>query len=133
MAVSRLAAGFFLTKVLVEQVAEKILRRECGWIGLERLFHLAEQRNIRESGFAKDCFAGLNIRLSKRLALRRDDGFAFFDAKHSEENSSIDSRKECINLETQFVGKTMQINAATVVGENFQEAGHAAGAGYVAA
>src|SRR6267143_1200324 len=124
-----LAAGFFLTKMLVKQVTEKFFGQSAVGFSFERLLHLAVQRNIGESGFAKDCFTRLNVRLSKRLALRRDDRVAFFDAKHSEENSSIDSRKECINLETQFIGEAMQINVASVVGENFQEAGHAAGAG----
>src|SRR5260370_11906484 len=115
--------------MLVKQVTEKFFGQSAVGFSFERLLHLAEQRNIGESGFAKDCFTRLNVRLSKRLALRSDDGVAFFDAKHSEENSSIDSRKECINLETQFIGETMEINASTVVGENLQEAGHAAGAG----
>src|SRR6267143_1250427 len=124
-----LAAGFFLTKMLVKQVTEKFFGQSAVGFSFERLLHLAVQRNIGESGFAENRFAGLNVRLSKRLALRRDDRVAFFDAKHSEENSSIDSRKECINLETQFIGEAMQVNAASVVGENFQEAGHAAGTG----
>src|SRR3989440_7925564 len=115
--------------MLVEQVAEKFFGQSAVGFGLERLLHLAEQRNIGECGLSKDCFAGLNVRLRERLALQCDDGVAFFDAQHSEENSSIDSRKEGINLETQFIGEAMQINAASVVGENFQEAGHASGAG----
>src|SRR6266478_141650 len=79
-----LAAGFFLTKMLVEQVAEKFFGQSAVGFGLERLLHLAEQRNIGECGLSKDCFTRLNVRLCERLALRRDDGVAFFDAKHSE-------------------------------------------------
>src|SRR6266699_2776090 len=115
--------------MLVEQVAEKFFGQSAVGFGFERLLHLAEQRDVGECCLSKNCFARLNVRLSERLALRSDDGVAFFDAKHSEENSSIDGRKKYINLETQFIGEAMQIDTASAVGENFQQAGHAAGAG----
>jgi len=124
MAVSSWPAGFFLTKCS-SAGGGKILRESAGWIWLERLLICRSSGTFARAALRR-LLCGLNIRLSKRPALRRDDG-VLLRPKHSEEKHISISRKECINLEDSIVGKTMQINAATVVGENFQEAGHAPG------
>src|SRR6202158_1118322 len=111
-----LAAGFFLAEMFVEEVAEKFLGECAIGFSFERLLHLAEQGNVGESGLAENRFAGLNVRLSKRLAFRSDDGVALFDAKEAKQNGSVDGGEECINFETQFIGEAMQINAAALVG-----------------
>src|SRR5260370_16221941 len=85
-----LAAGFTFAEMFVEQVAEKLVVERAVGFGFERLLHLAQQRNIGESGPAENRFAGLNVRLRERLAFRSDDGVALVDAKHGKENSGID-------------------------------------------
>ena len=93
---------------------------------MSALFHLAEQRNIGEGGFAENGFARLNIRLREGLAFGSDDGVAFFDAEHAEENGGVHGGKKRVDFQAQFIGEVMQIRAAALVRENFQQAGHAA-------
>src|SRR6266487_1542019 len=53
----KLAAGFFLAKMFVEQILEEFIVERAVGFGLERLFHLAKQRNVGKSGFSKNGFA----------------------------------------------------------------------------
>src|SRR5467141_2457553 len=88
-----LAAGFALAEVFVEEVAEKFLGESAVGFSFERLLHLAKQRHIGESGLAENRFTGLNVRLSKRLAFRSDDGVALFDAEEAKQDGSVDGRE----------------------------------------
>src|SRR5260370_23764407 len=72
-----LPAGFVLTKMLVKQVAEKILVQGAVGFGFQGLLHLAKQGYVGECGFAKDCFARFNVCLRKRVAVRRNRHIAF--------------------------------------------------------
>src|SRR5260370_33019447 len=49
-----LAAGFVLTKMLVKQVAEKLLVQGAIGFGFQGLFHLPQQGHVAECRFAKD-------------------------------------------------------------------------------
>src|SRR5260370_10218798 len=79
-----LPAGFVLTKMLVKQVAEKLLVQGAIGFGFQGLLHLAKQGHVGECGFAKDCFARLNVSLRKRLALRRNRHIAFLDPEKAQ-------------------------------------------------
>jgi hypothetical protein len=125
----KLAARFVLAEMFVEQVAEKFIAERAIGLGFERLLHLTEQRYVGEGGFAEDGFARLNVRLRERLAFGCDDGVAFFDAQQAEENGGVHGGQERVDFQAQFIGKAMQIRAAAMVGEDFQQAGHAAWAG----
>src|SRR4029077_19367152 len=106
--------------MFVEQIAEKFIVKCAIGFGFERLFHLAEQRNIGKSGLSKDGFARLNIRLCKRLAFQRDYGVALFNAQQTEENRGVHSWKKRVNFKTQFIREMVQIRTAALVGENLQ-------------
>src|SRR5467141_2649423 len=124
----QLAAGFFLAKMLVEQVAEKFFVQRAVGFGFQRLFHLAEQRNVGESGFSKNRFALLNVSLRERLALRGNRHVAFLDAQKTQQRGGVNAGQQVVDFKTQFVRKAMQVSAASVVGQDFQQAGQAAGA-----
>ena len=48
-------------------------------LALERLLHLAKQRNIGEGRLAKNRFALLDVAMREGLARRSDDGVTFFE------------------------------------------------------
>src|SRR5260370_8441195 len=74
-----LAAGFVLTKMLVKQVAEKLLVQGAIGFSFQRLFHLPQQGHVGECCFAKAFFARLNFTLPKDLAPPRNRHLAFLD------------------------------------------------------
>src|SRR5260370_26280826 len=74
-----LPAGFVLTKMLVKQVAEKLLVQGAIGFGFQGLLHLAKQGPVGECGFAKDCFARLNVSLRNPLALPPNRPIPFLD------------------------------------------------------
>src|SRR5580693_9033027 len=82
----QLAARFIFAEMFVKEVAEKFVGERAVGFCLERTLHLREQRNIGKRRFAKDGFARLNVCLRVGLTLRSDDGLAFLEAQHAEEN-----------------------------------------------
>src|SRR5215467_8585188 len=69
----KLAGGFQLAEMFVEQISEKFFAERAVCFGFECLFHLAEKRHVSKSSFAEDRFACLNVGLSKSMAFRGDD------------------------------------------------------------
>src|SRR5271168_938962 len=122
-----LAAGFLFAVMLIEEVAEKFIREGAIGFCLQSLLHLAKEGNVGDGGFAKNGFARLDVRGRKGMPLGRDDGVAFFDAEKTEEDGRVDGGQQRVHFEAQLIGKAMKIDAAALVGKNFEKAGHAAG------
>src|SRR5271169_3469027 len=124
----QLAARFVLAEVFVEEVAKEFVGERAVRFRFQGILHLAKERNMCESGFAKDRFARLDVRLSVGLSFGSNDGFALFEAEHAEEHGGVHSGEKRVDFEAQLIGKFVKIRAATMVGENFQQAGQSAGA-----
>ena len=80
----QLAAGFLLTKMLVEQVVEKLLVQGAVGFGFQGLLHLPQQGHVGKCSLTKDRFARLDVPLRKRLAFRCNHHIAFFDAEKAQ-------------------------------------------------
>ena len=61
------------------------------------------------------------------LASGGDDRGAFFQAHKPEEHGGIDGGKQRVDFQAQFVGELVEIDAAALIAQNFEQAGHAAG------
>src|SRR4029077_6286555 len=67
--------------------------------------------------------------LSKRLAFRRDDRVALFDAEKAEQDGSVHRGQQRVNLMTQLILEAMAVRDTALVGENFEQASQASGPG----
>ena len=120
MAVSSWRLRFVFAEMFVDQIMEKFVGQRAIGFCLERLLHLAEQRNVGERRLAKHRFARLDVGFRESLAFGRDDGVAFFKAHEAEEHGGIDGRKQSVDFQAQFVGEVMEIDAAALVGTRFR-------------
>src|SRR5467141_421268 len=122
----QLAAGLVFAEMFVEEVAEKFIVEGAIGFGFERLLHLAEQGHMGEGGFAEDGFARLNVCLGEGLALGSNDGVALLDAQESEENGGVHAGEKRVNFQAELIGELVEIGAATLVGEDFEQTRQAA-------
>jgi len=106
--------GFFLAKCSSSK-SRKILRSACGWIWLSAPVPLAEQRNVAESGLAKNRFALLNVGLRERLALRGNRHVAF-STRRKPTARRVNAGQQVVDFQTQFVRKAMRGQRGPVVG-----------------
>src|SRR5579859_704993 len=120
----QLAARFVLAEMLVEQVAEEFLRERAVRLRLKGIVHLGQQWNVRQRRFAKNRFAGLDVRLGEGVSFRSDDRVAFFEAQQAEQHGRVHCRKKRVHFEAQFIREFMEIRAAALIHENLQQTGH---------
>src|SRR5690242_12949594 len=122
----QLAARFVLAEMLVEQVAEEFLRERAVRLRLEGIVHLGQQWNVRQRCFAKNRFAGLDVRLGEGVPFRSDDRVAFFETQQAEQHGGVHGGEKRIHFEAKFVREFVEIRAAALIHQDLQQTGHPA-------
>ncbi len=124
----QLTPRFVVAEVFVQKIAKKFVRQRAVGFRLQRLLHLPQQRHVRQRRVAKNLLARLNIAAREFLAFRSDDRVAFFNPQQAEKHGGVHGRKQRVDFQAQVVGKPVEVHAPALVGNNFQQARHAAGA-----
>ena len=84
-------------------------------------------RTLLERRVAEELLLAQNLGVGKLRAARRDDRVAFFDLEEAQQLRGIHDRQQVVDLEGQVVGQAIDVVAAALVEQQFQQAGHAAG------
>ena len=82
-----------------------------------------------DCGVAEELFLAQNFRVGEFGPAGSDGGVAFFDFEEPEELRGVDDGEQVIDFEGQIVGEAVNVVLSALVEEQFEEAGHAAGAG----
>jgi len=123
-----LAEALLFAELLVEHVEEEVLGDGVVAFGFEGAANLAQQQDVGQSGGAEEFLLAQNFGVGELGSALGDGGIAFFDGEEAEQLRGIDDGQEVVDLETQVVGEAVDVVAAALVEEQFQQAGHAAGA-----
>ena len=83
---------------------------------------------MRDGGVAEEFLLAENLGVGKLRSALGDGRVAFFDLEEAEQLRGIHNGQQVVDLEGQVVGQTVDVVAAALVEQQFQQAGHAAGA-----
>ena len=81
-----------------------------------------------ERRVAEELFLAENFGVGKLRAGLGDGGVAFFDLEEAEQLRGVDDRQQVVDLEGEVVGQAIDVVAAALVEQQFEQSGDAAGA-----
>ena len=82
-----------------------------------------------DGGVAEEFFLAENLGVGELGAARGDGGVAFLDFEEAEQLCGVDDGEQVVDLKGEIVGEAVDVVASALVEEQFEQAGHAAGAG----
>ena len=86
-------------------------------------------RTLLDGGVAEEFLLAEDFGVGELRAARRDGRVAFFDVEEAEQLRSVDDGQQVVDFEGQIVGEAVDVVASALVEQQFEQAGHAAGAG----
>ena len=125
-----LAQALLFAELLVEHVEEEVLGDGVVALGFEGAANLAQQQDVaprRRRGRAPSGAESRSWRT--RVPAGGDGRVAFFDVEEAEQLRGIDDGQQVVDLEGEVVGQAVDVVAAALVEQQFEQAGDAAGAG----
>src|SRR5204862_536650 len=119
----QLPLALFLAELFVEHIEEKVLRDGVVALGVQRPANLAEQQDVVHGGVAEQFLLAQNFRVGKLLAAGGDDRIALLDIQEAEQLGGVHDGQQVVDLKAQIVGQAVNVLAAVLVEQQFQQAG----------
>jgi hypothetical protein len=85
-------------------------------------------RTLLDGGVAEELFLAQDLGVGELGAAFGDGRVAFFDFEEAEQLRGIHDGQQVVDLEGQIVGQAVDVVAPALVEQQFEQAGHAAGA-----
>ncbi len=121
-----LALRFFFAELLVEHVEEELFGNGVVALGFKRAANLAQEQDVLERRVAEEFLLPKNFGVGELRSGLGDGCVAFLHFQEAEQLRRIDDGQQVVDLEGEIVGQAVDVVAAALVEQQFEQAGDAA-------